>query len=349
MSIQTPPQETVTDEQLPDPGGARREPLSTGSRVMRAVENYGLVILLVLLFVLFSSVGERPATFRSSENIMSILGTYAPAAILALASIIPLIGGQFDLTVGPVAGISAVLMAGLMSNDGLPVVVAGLLAFAAALVIGTINGYFIAYVRVNAFITTLGMASVISGLVMLYSDSSTIIINNETMANIGSSELLGIPIPVYFAVFVALVAYYVLNHTPVGRYLYAVGSNENAARLVGLRVDRIVFSSFVVSAGVASIGGILLLARNGSADQQLGGLGMTLPALAAAFLGATAIKPGRFNVIGTLVAILFVAFSLSGLNLNNVDHWISDFFTGVTLVLAVALSTLVGRRRRGSA
>jgi ribose transport system permease protein len=311
-------------------------------------ENYGLVALLVILFVFFASAWDRPATFRSTDNIVAVLGTYAAPTILALASIIPLIANQFDLSVGPVAGLSAIIAADLTAHSHYPLIVAALVSVAAGLAVGVVNGLLVAYLRVSAFIATLGVSSVISGLVILYSSRSTIIVSNKTLNSIGSASFLGLPIVAYLTAGAALVLYYILEHTPTGRFLHLVGSNEKAARLVGLRVDRVVFASFVSSAGIAALGGLMLLARNGSADQQLGGLGLTLPALAAAFLGATAIKPGRFNVLGTIIAELFVAFSLSGLNLNGVSDWVSDFFTGLTLVLAVALSTLVGRRRRGA-
>jgi ribose transport system permease protein len=321
---------------------------SWSNRLLLFAENYGLVALLTVLFLFFASAWDRPATFRSTDNIVAVLGTFAAPTILALASIVPLIANQFDLSVGPVAGLSAIITAGLTAHSHYPLIVAALISLAAGIAVGVVNGLLVAYLRVSAFIATLGMSSVISGLVIFYSHSATIIVSDKTLTHIGSASFLGLPIVVYLAALVALLLYYVLEHTPTGRYLHLVGSNEKAARLVGLRVNRVVFAGFVASAGLAAIGGLMLLARNGSADQQLGGLGQTLPALAAAFLGATAIKPGRFNVLGTVIAVLFVAFSLSGLNLNGVSDWVSDFFTGLTLILAVALSTLVGRRRRGA-
>jgi ribose transport system permease protein len=341
MSTTTAPSSARTDEAADRPSAVQRY-------LLPALERYGLILLLVLLFLVFATLWNRPATFRSTANIQTVLGTYSVPAILALAAIIPLVCGQFDLTVGPVAGLTAMTTAGAFTNQGSPMWLAIIIALAFGLIVGMVNGYLVAYVKVNAFITTLGVSSLISGFITLYAKGSTILVSDTTLANLGSLNWLGIPRLVFIVVILAALTYYFLEHTPVGRYLHSVGSNETAARLVGLSVERLTFLTFVLSALLASIAGVLLLARNGSADPQLGGLALTLPALAAAFLGATAIRPGQFNVLGTLVAVLFVAFSLSGLNLNGASDWVTDVFTGGTLVIAVAISTIVARKRAAS-
>lgn len=323
-------------------------PLSAWSRATPMLEKYGLLILFVVMFLFFASFWDRPATFRSAENLRSVVGTYAVPGVLALAAIVPLVCGQFDLTIGSVAGLTALSTAAALTRFETSLPVAVVIALAIGLVVGALNGLLVAYVGVNAFITTLGMASVIAGLITLYTNGDTIIISDRTLGSLGSDTLLGVPTILYALAVVAVVVYYLLGHTPFGRYLHAIGSNATAARLVGLDVRRLVMLSFVLSGVLAAIAGVLLVARNGNANPQVGGQILTLPALASAFLGATAIRPGRFNVIGTLLAVFFVAFSLSGLNLNNVSQWITDFFTGAALVAAVALSTVIGRRRAGA-
>ncbi|MGZ4706320.1 MAG: ABC transporter permease, partial [Acidimicrobiales bacterium] len=148
---------------------------------------------------------------------------------------------------------------------------------------------------------------------------------------------------------VAIVLYYVLEHTPFGRYLQSVGSNREAARLVGLPVERLVLLSFVCSGALAGVAGVLLASHNGSASPQLGTVVTTLGALAAAYLGATSIKPGRFNVLGTLIAVFFLAFTVTGLSLAGVANWINDVFNGAALFVAVLISTIIGRKRAGVA
>jgi ribose transport system permease protein len=143
---------------------------------------------------------------------------------------------------------------------------------------------------------------------------------------------------------VALVAWYVLEHTPPGRNLYAVGVSPRAAELVGIPVPRYTFVSFVAAGFFAGIGGVLMVAVNGGANPLIGP-DLMLPAIAAVFLGATAIKPGRYNVAGTFVAVYFVAVSVNGLTLLGADTWVSDLFNGAALLIAVSIAVWSGKRR----
>lgn len=308
------------------------------------VERYGLVILFAVVFVAFASVWDYPATFRSSDNVQQVLRSQAIPAILALASILPLVCGQFDLTVGSVAGISAITVAGAITDHNLSLAVGVVLALGIGLVIGLVNGLLVAYVGVNSLIATLGVGIAVSGLVEWYAGGRSILIETTgSLAKVGSSNWFGVPSLFYFVAGFAVVFYYLLQHTPLGRYLHSIGSNATAAHLVGLDVRRLTLLAFVVSALVSAIAGVLYLGAIGSASASGGGIPLTLPALVAVFLGATTIKPGRFNVLGTLVAVYLLAFALSGLSLNGVESWVQNLVTGTGLVLAVTLSTLAAR------
>ena len=308
------------------------------------VERYGLVILFTVVFVAFASVWDYPATFRSSDNVQQVLRSQAIPAILALASILPLVCGQFDLTVGSVAGISAITVAGAITDHNLSLAFGVVLALGIGLVIGLVNGLLVAYVGVNSLIATLGVGIAVSGLVEWYAGGRSILIETTgSLAKVGSSNWFGVPSLFYFVAGFAVVFYYLLQHTPLGRYLHSIGSNATAAHLVGLDVRRLTLLAFVVSALVSAIAGVLYLGAIGSASASGGGIPLTLPALVAVFLGATTIKPGRFNVLGTLVAVYLLAFALSGLSLNGVESWVQNLVTGTGLVLAVTLSTLAAR------
>ena len=308
------------------------------------VERYGLVILFAVVFVAFASVWDYPATFRSSDNVQQVLRSQAIPAILALASILPLVCGQFDLTVGSVAGISAITVAGAITDHNLSLAVGVVLALGIGLVIGLVNGLLVAYVGVNSLIATLGVGIAVSGLVEWYAGGRSILIETSgSLAKVGSGNWFGVPSLVYFVAGFAVVFYYLLQHTPLGRYLHSIGSNATAAHLVGLDVRRLTLLAFVVSALVSAIAGVLYLGAIGSASASGGGIPLTLPALVAVFLGATTIKPGRFNVLGTLVAVYLLAFALSGLSLNGVESWVQNLVTGTGLVLAVTFSTLAAR------
>lgn len=313
------------------------------------VERYGLVLLFAIVFVAFASLWDYPATFRSSDNLHQVLRSQAIPAILALASILPLVCGQFDLTVGSVAGMSAITVAGAITDHHTSLAVGVVLAVGIGLVIGLLNGLLIAYVGVNSLIATLGVGIAVSGLIEWYAGGRSILIEPTSgLAKVGSSNWFGVPSLVYFVAAFAVVSYYLLQHTPLGRYLHSIGSNATAAHLVGLNVRQLTLLAFVLSALVSSVAGVLYLGAIGSASASGGGIPLTLPALVAVFLGATTIKPGRFNVLGTLVAVYLLAFALSGLSLNGVESWVQNLVTGTGLVLAVTLSTLAAQGPRSA-
>jgi ribose transport system permease protein len=315
-------------------------------RVLELVERYALVAVFVAVMLFFSLWGETSDTFATSANIRNVLGSQAVVAILALAIMFPLVCGEFDFSVGPVAGISQVLTAGFMARLGVPLVVAVIVGVGVGALVGIVNGVTVGRIGVNSLIVTLGISTVLSGIVSWYTNSQAIITGISTdLVDLGSGDWFGVPRTVYVLVAVAVLVYYLLEHTPFGRHLYAIGSNRRAARLVGLPVERLVLLAFVLSATLAGLAGVLLVARNGSASPQVGTVGDSLQALAAAFLGATTIRPGRFNVLGTLVAIFLLAFTVTGLSLAGVAGWINDVFNGAALFVAVLISTVVGRRR----
>ena len=311
-------------------------------------ERYALVVLFVATMVFFSVWSKTSDTFPTAANIRNVLGNQAVIGILSMAIVIPLVCGEFDFSVGPIAGLAQVLTAGFMSRLGMPLGLTIVLALALGAAIGLGNGNTVARIGVNSLIVTLGVSAVLAGIVSWYTGGQSIISGlSESLIKLGSGEWFGIPRTLYVLAVVALFVHYLLEHTPYGRYLYSIGSNSEAARLIGLRVERLVLISFVLSGTLAAFAGILLVARNGSGNPQVGTISDTLQALSAAYLGATAIKPGRFNVPGTLVAIFFLAFSVTGLSLAGVENWINDVFNGAALFVAVLVSTIIGRRRAG--
>jgi ribose transport system permease protein len=313
------------------------------------LERYALVLLFIAMLLFFSFWGKTSSTFPTSANIRNVLGNQSYSGILALAIIIPLVCGVFDFSVGSVAGLSQVLCAGFMSRLGMPLVFAIICAIGIGALIGLSNGNTVARVGVNSLIVTLGVSSVALGIVEWYTNGQQIINGiSKNLTDVGTGNWLGIPRTVFFLVVIAIAVYYLLEHTPFGRYLHSIGSNPEAARLVGLPVERYVLISFVLSGSLAGLAGVLLVARNGGASPQVGTVTDTLQALSAAYLGATAIKPGRFNVLGTLIAILFLSFTVTGLSLAGVADWINDVFNGAALFVAVLISTIIGRRRTGS-
>jgi ribose transport system permease protein len=319
---------------------------STRGASFAILERYFLALLFAAVIVGFSI--KLPDSFATILNFRNIVGNQAVLAILSLSAIIPLVGSQFDLSIGSVLGLTAIATSSLLSKYSAPLWLAVLVAPALGASIGLFNGVLIAKLGLNSLITTLGVATVIVGAISWYTEGVSILSGiPSTLTDLGSGLWFGLPRPLYLLAVVALFVWYLLDHTPYGRYLQAVGSNPNAARLVGLNVSRISILSFVISGALTGLGGVLQVARDGGANPQTGST-IALPVLAVAFLGVTSIHPGRFNVPGTLLAVFFLATAVSGLSLIGVDNWVESAFNGTALVLAVALSTIVGRRRAGA-
>ena len=311
--------------------------------VLPLVERYGLVLLFALVLIFFTVYSGSARVFPTAVNFNTIVGNQSVLALVALASIVPLIAGQFDLSVGAVLGCSGVVTAALIRDAGLPVPIAIAVGIAFGGVVGIVNGFLVAYVGVNALIGTLGVSTALAGLAYAYS-ATPIIDIPSSLTKFGAEKWFGLPTMLFVLVLFAISLYYLLDYTLFGRRLNIVGSNAEAARLVGIPVRKVTMGSFVTSGLIAGVAGVLQVCRSGSADSLIGN-SFLLPALAAAFLGATAIRPGRFNVVGTLVAVFFLAASVSGLTLSGVESWIQDVFTGVALVAGVSISSIISKRR----
>jgi ribose transport system permease protein len=312
------------------------------------VERYALVLLLAAEIVFFSLFSKTGPFFFTLEDFRTIVENQSVLSVAALASIVPLIAGNFDLSVGAVALLADIVCAAATANFHAPLALALVIAVAFGAVIGLANGITVAKAGVNALITTLGTFYVIIGVLNWYTHGNAIVTGiPASLTDINVLRWLGIPRIAVFMIIAAVAIWYLLAQTPWGRYLHAVGSNSEAARLVGVRVDRVVVTSFVVSGTFAAVAGVLELANTGNAFPDVNNAsGLLLPALASAFLGATTIWPGRFNVLGTLVGVFFIAIAVQGLTLAGVSDWVQYVLSGAILIVAIAASSII-RRQRG--
>jgi ribose transport system permease protein len=321
-------------------------PRPAGSRVMGFVRNYSLPILLLASFVLYGSWSKTSDVFLSTENLRNMTAGQAVLGVLTLGILLTMVSGHFDLSIGNIAGLSSITTAALFSHQHVPLVVGVVAGIAVGALVGGLNGVLVTVLRVDPFIITLGTASVILGYIDWYTHGQSIINGIPTsLVTFGGTNLLGIPKVVYVLALVALLVYYLLEHTPFGRNLHAIGSNKAAARLVGIRVERTIIVAFASTGAFAGVAGVLLLARTGAGNPQIGTT-FTLSAVAAAFLGAASFKVGRLNVPGTIVAIFFLAVNITGLTFAGVENWINELFTGLTLVLAIALAAVLSKERK---
>jgi ribose transport system permease protein len=284
-----------------------------------------------------------PDTFLRTNNIQIIAGNEAITGMLALGIIIPLAAGVFDLSFAGVAGVSVAVTA-WAQVEGYNPFIAAIMALAVATAVGAINGFVVVKLKVSSFIATLGMSSLLLAAAYWITDGKQIVSGfSEGFLNLGNTQLLGIPLPFYGMLILAAAIYILIEYLPVGRYLYASGGNPVAARLAGVRVDRIVYGSLVASSVVAGIAGVVLAARIGTASPDIGP-SYLLPAFSAVFLGSTQIKPGRVNVLGTLIAIYLLATGVKGLQLAGAPSYTDDLFNGAALIIAVALAARSARK-----
>lgn len=329
----------------PIPPAKEPQPASRLRRPLRHyLEAYAFLAMLVIAAVFFSVWSETSETFTSAANIRTLIGSNAVIAIVAIAALVPLVCYEFDLSVGAIAGLSSIYVATVLAS-GWSVPLAVGLGIVLGLVVGTINALLITRIGVNAVITTLGMSIIVDGVINQKSHGLAVTGNIPLgFSEFGSSNWFGIPKIAYILALIALIVYYVLEHTPYGRYLYAFGSNRSAARLVGIRTKLTLGLTFLIAGALSGAAGVLQVSRAGSADPKVGD-SFTLPALAAAFLSAAAIKPGRYNVAGTLVAIFFLGVLNNGLNLAGSPEYVSNYVNGAALIVGVALAVRLGRRQ----
>jgi ribose transport system permease protein len=304
---------------------------------------YFLLGVLVVLFVVFSLLA--PNTFPTPFNLQTMGTGKSIVALLALAVMVPIAANEFDLSVGYAVGLFHILTMGLMVNSGLPWYGAVLVVILAGALLGLVNGLLVAGARISSFIATLGTGTVIYGLSQMYTGGLQIVsptpLPREFLGL--TSVVFGVPWPVIFVLIIATLMWLAAEFLPVGRYLYVTGSNRRAAELMGIPTGRYVVGSFVVSGVLSACAGVVLASQLRIGQ---GGIGpeFLLPAFAAALLGATAVRPGRVNVWGTVTAVAVLAVGVAGLQQLGAVFYVDPLFSGTTLILSVGLAGWVGRR-----
>jgi ribose transport system permease protein len=305
------------------------------------VGQYGLLIFLVLAFGAFSLA--RPSAFASWANIKTTLDQQMPVIIGGLAAMIPLLTGEIDLSVAANISLANIFLAGLTTNDHYPVPAAVVLAILVSTAVGAVNGLVVVKLQVTSFVATLGMATLIGGIGLAYSNSSDILTVPGAVTTMVRYQLTGLPLSVFYGAAAMLVVAIVLRYLPVGRKLRAVGANPRAAALTGIRPGLYRMASFTLGGTLAGIAGVVITGQLGTATAAGTANALLLPIFAAVFLGSTAFTPGRPNVLGLFVAALFLAFVSSGLVLLGASQWVSPLINGAALILAVAFSTWAAR------
>ena len=329
MSAPAPVEEAREEE--------HRAERSASSALWRVgVQRYAILIVFAIMVAVFGA--DLPSTFLSIGNLSNILGSQAVLFILVMAVLLPTVVGDFvDLSLGSSLGLSAMTLAVLNVQHGWPVLLACLAAIGAAVVVGLVNVFFVVYFDNDPFIVTLGTMTIVQGVIYIVSGSNSVGIVSTNLSNwIFGNDFLQIPLEFYYGLAIFLIVWYVLSFTPVGQKALVIGQSREVARLSGVRVTRQRSWAYILGAAIAAIAGIAYAGTNGTVDPGAGST-LILPAYAAVFLGATAIKPGRINPVGALFAVYFLATGTVGLELLGTQSYYQQIFYGAALVAAVTI------------
>lgn len=295
-----------------------------------------VLLLTVVLFIIFSIL--QPHTFLTESNLQSLLLSNAVSTLAALAVLIPVVVGEFDLSVGYVVGFAAVIMAALGGESHYSGPLALMIGLLIGTAIGTCNGVLVAKFKINSLIATLGVGLAVSGLSVGASGSQILSTDIPSLfASLARTSFLGLGLPVWIVLALGAVMYWLFAFTPIGVKMYATGGSARVARMAGVRTTSLKIAAFAAAGLIAAFAGAVQLGLSGAADPSFGS-SLLLPAFAAVFLGSTTVRPGHFNVGGTLIAILLLAVGFSGLSLEGVAFWTQPVFDGVVLIIGVLLS-----------
>ena len=310
---------------------------------MLGFRNISAIYILVALLVLFAF--WIPDLFYTETTLRTLFDSQSIVGLAAVALVIPLSAGVFNLAVGLQVGVAGIMVAWFMMDKGYGVWTSILLAILAGIVIGALSGLLVVRARIDSFIATLGVSSLLAALITAISDGQQILNLPDGFAKLGTDTVAGVTYPVVALVLVSLAVWYVLERTPLGRRIYATGGNKDAARLSGVRTSVIIVGSLMACGAIAALAGILVTARLANADPTVGP-SYLLPAFTAAFLGSTQFRGGRFNVWGTVLAVYVLAVGVKGLQLGGAPVWIPDAFNGASLLLAVGMAAYASPARR---
>jgi ribose transport system permease protein len=308
-------------------------------------ERYAILALWGVMIAVYSAL--EPSIFDTSGTFQTIFGSQEALVFLAMAFLCTVIVGAFvDLSVAANLGLCATLIPVLSVLHGWNVALASVAAVAIGLFAGAVNGFLVVYVGVNTIVVTLGMSTLMTGIALAIAHLSAVSGLSSSFGNLANASIGSLPLSFFYGIALALIFAYVLGFTPLGRHMQFVGANREVSRLAGVRVNRIRFGAFVAAGGLCGIGGVVTAASIGGFDPSTS-VTYLLPTVSAVFLGTAAVRPGRFNPLGTLIGVYFLETGILGLEELGFAGWISDVFYGAALIIAVLLTTLL--RRRASA
>ena len=302
--------------------------------------NVGILSVLVLLCVIVSIATSK---FLKPNNLISVLRQISINAYIALGMTLIIILGHIDLSVGAIVAMSGTLTVGFIVTQGLPIPVAILLGILLGMAAGLISGMIVTYFRVPAFIITMAMMNVCSGVAYVYSGGQATRINNDFFSAIGTGYLFNtIPLPVVYMIILIIVISFLLGKTKFGTYIYAIGGNREAARLSGVPIKKVEIAVFTISGVLSAFAGLVLCSRMYSGQPSVGS-GYELDAIAACVLGGTSMSGGKGRISGTIFGAMVIGIISNGLNLIGVSSYWQLIVKGLIIACAVLLDSQKGK------
>jgi ribose transport system permease protein len=313
------------------------------SSVLRRSAPYALLGILIFLVILFSVL--IPDQFGTLANLRTTVSSQSVLAILALAVLVPLIAGEFDVSLAMVLTTAMLVAAILVADHGWSLPMAGAASLVVATVLGCVTGVLVVLTRATSLVVSLGMMILLRGASEALTEGRSIIVsgeNGQLLRDLSSTIAYG-TLPFLYLCAIAVAVWYITEMTPLGRKWHAVGGSAENARLLGLRPDRLKIGAFAVGGLLAGLAALLQLSASATATSSIGS-GFLFPAIASVFLGAVAFRIGTFNVRGTLNAIFVLAVSITGISMLGAPNWIDGIFYGTALIISVAAVKFVWGR-----
>lgn len=317
--------------------------LSLSQKIIRLAPVYGLLFLLIVLILLFSIL--LPNTFPTLLNIRAILSDKSIIALLSLAAMVPMVAGRIDLTVGYGIVLWHILAISLQTMLGISWPLAVIIVLLLGSFVGFLNALLVEVAKIDSFIATLGTGTILYALALWHTGGRQVVgILPDGFYAINGTFLFGLPVTAFYVLAITIVMWLILDYTPVGRFLYAIGANPRAAELNGIPTRKFIAGAFITSGFMTALAGVLLASKLRIGQASVG-LEYLLPALVGAFLGSTTIKPGRVNVWGTMVGVAILAAGISGIQQFGGSFWVEPMFNGVTLLVAIGIAGYAQRRK----
>jgi len=319
----------------------REAQLARRRRMMNVIQGQGLVIVFVIVFV---TMWISSPYFFNVNNLATAASTVSILGVMAVAETMVIIAGEIDVSIGSVMALTSVLI-GMIVGWGVNPWIASLIAALCAAGVGLVNGTLVVFFRLNSLVVTLGMYSIALGIAYVLSNSSTVIVDGSGFGQLGSGYIWKIPIQVFVFLGVRAVGYAVLRLTALGRHIYAVGNNYDAARRAGVRADLLRIGLFVMTALGAALAGIIVTSELSSAAPQVGDPYL-LAVVTAAILGGASLSGGRGTLVGTLIAVAILGVLQNGFALLSMSVYTQYMVIGVLLILAVLTDQFAQRAER---